>query len=142
MINRTRQHGIRRLISFVLSGLVGGWLMSVTSGHAEMNPRVENTTGPISGISVQPRQTAKEYRVLWPGHRIVTGTVESVVGDLVKVNTGELLPRFLPAKEAIDKGLPPLKKGDQLRLAINDHNWWWITTSSARTCGIGLFEAG
>ncbi|HKN85889.1 MAG TPA: hypothetical protein VJV04_03420 [Nitrospiraceae bacterium] len=122
MINRTRRYDVRRLISLVLSGLLAGWLISATPSHAEMTPRVENTTGPISGISVQPLQSAKEYRVLWPGHRILTGTVESVVGDLVKVNTGELLPRFLPVKEAIDKGLPPLKKGDQIRLAINDHN--------------------
>jgi len=122
MINRTRRHDIRRLISLLLSGISAACLLSVIPSHAEMNTRVENATGPISGISVQPFQTAKEYRVLWPGHRIVTGTVESVLGDLVKINTGELLPRFLPAKEAIDKGLPPLKKGDQLRLAINDHN--------------------
>lgn len=122
MIKRTRPHNGRKLISLMLTGVVIGWLMSVTPGYADMNPRVENTTGPMAGISVKPAQSAKEYRMLWPGHRIVTGTVDSVVGDLVKVNTGELLPRFLPAKEAMDKGLPPLQKGDQLRLAINDHN--------------------
>ena len=122
MINRTRRYHVRRLISLVLSALLAGWLISATPGHAEMTSRVENTTGPISGISVHPLQSAKDYRVLWPGHRILTGTVESVIADLVKINTGELLPRFLPAKEAIDKGLPPLKKGDQIRLAINDHN--------------------
>jgi len=48
--------------------------------------------------------------------------VESLSGDQVKVNTGELLPRFLSVKEAADKGLPPLKRGDGLQLAINDHN--------------------
>jgi hypothetical protein len=48
--------------------------------------------------------------------------VESVIGDLVKVNTGELLPRFLSAKEATDKGLPSLKRGDQIKVAINDQN--------------------
>lgn len=122
MLNSARRHDVRRLIFLVLTGIVTGCLTSVTPGHAEMSPRVENTTGPMAGISVQPVQSAKEYRVLWPGHRIVTGTVDSVVGDLVKVNTGELLPRFFPAKEAIDKGLPSLKKGDRLRLAINDHN--------------------
>lgn len=122
MIKRTRGHSLRRLISLALSGLWAAWLITATPGHAETAPRVENTTAPVSGISVQPVQSASEYRVLWPGHRIVTGTVESVIGDLVKVNTGELLPRFLPAKEASDKGLPPLKTGDQIRLAVNDHN--------------------
>jgi len=91
-------------------------------GHGQINPTVEKTTGPVSGLSVEHRQTAKEYRVLWPGHRIVTGTVESVIGELVKVNTGELLPRFLSAKEATDKGLPPLNRGDQIQVAINDQN--------------------
>jgi len=42
-----------------------------------MNPRMENTTGPISGLTVQAPQNAKEYRVLWPGHRIVIETVDS-----------------------------------------------------------------
>jgi len=77
MIYRTRQHDIRRLISLLLSGISGVWLMSITSGHAEMNPKMENTTGPISGLTVQAPQNAKEYRVLWPGHRIVIGTVDS-----------------------------------------------------------------
>lgn len=98
------------------------WVMHSGLGHAQITPTVEKTTGPISGLSVERQQTAKEYRVLWPGHRIITGTVETVIGDLVKVNTGELLPRFLSAKEAVDKGLPVLKKGDQFQVAINDQN--------------------
>ena len=72
--------------------------------------------------SVQTTEGVPGYRVLWPGHRIVTGTVESVYGDQVKVNTGEPLSRFLSLKEAADKGLPSLKRGDRLQLAISDHN--------------------
>jgi hypothetical protein len=99
------------------------WLLWPGPGHAQTNPTVEKTTGPVSGLAVEhQQQTAKEYRVRWPGHRIVTGTVESVIGDVVKVNTGELLPRFLSGKEATDKGLPPLKRGDQIKVAINDQN--------------------
>jgi hypothetical protein len=107
-------------IILAISVLTFGFLRSV--GHAQSNPTVEKTGGPVSGLSVEHPQTAQEYRVLWPGHRIVTGTVEAVVGDLVKVSTGELLPRFLSAKEAAEKGVPPLNKGDQLQLAINDQN--------------------
>jgi hypothetical protein len=99
------------------------WLLWPGPGHAQTNPTVEKTTGPVSGLAVEhQQQTAKEYRVRWPGHRIVTGTVESVIGDVVKVNTGELFPRFLSAKEATDKGLPSLKRGDQIKVAINDQN--------------------
>jgi hypothetical protein len=96
------------------------------TGHAapgqKDEPRVETTTGPQAGLTVGSDGAAKGYRVLWPGHRILYGTVESIQGDLVKVNTGELTARFLSAKEAVEKGLPPLKRGDQLQLAVNDHN--------------------
>ena len=118
---------IRRWVPYlfrilIATSVLAFWLMGTDVGHAQTNPTVEKTTGPVSGLSVEPQQTAKEYRVLWPGHRITIGTVESVIGDLIKVNTGELLPRFLSAKEAADKGIPPLRKGDQLQVAINDQN--------------------
>lgn len=101
------------------------WLLG--SGPAQAQPdqgmaqKVERATAPQRGLTIAPTE-AKEYRVLWPGHRILAGTVESIHGDLVKVNTGELVSRFLSAREALDKGLPPLKKGDHLQLAVNDHN--------------------
>lgn len=84
-------------------------------------PRTEVTAGQQPGLTVSTSET-KGYRVLWPGHRIVDGTVESIYGDFIKVNTGELLPRFLSAKEAVTKGLPTMKRGDRLQLAVNDHN--------------------
>jgi hypothetical protein len=115
-------HRTRQALPYIVFSVAILWLLNSGSGHAEINPTVEKTTGPIPGLSVEHEQTPQEYRVLWPGHRIVTGTVEAVVGDLVKVNTGELLPRFLSAKEATEKGVPPLKKGDRLQVAINDQN--------------------
>lgn len=113
---------IVRLLGVVIISVPTLWLIAAELGRAETTPALEKTTGPVRGLSVEQHQTAKEYRVLWPGHRIVTGTVESVSGDLVKVNTGELLPRFSSEKEATAKGLPLLKKGDQLEVAINDQN--------------------
>ena len=85
-------------------------------------PRVEDTLSSQSGLSVNAEKPSQPYRVLWPGHRILHGTVESVHGDLVKVNTGELVSRYLSSKEAVEKGLPRLNKGDRLELAVNDHN--------------------
>lgn len=85
-------------------------------------PRVEDTLSSQSGLSVNVERPTQPYRVLWPGHRILHGTVESVRGDLVKVNTGELVSRYLSSKEAVEKGLPRLNKGDRLELAVNDHN--------------------
>jgi hypothetical protein len=43
-------------------------------------------------LSVEKGPDSKPYRVLWPGHSIRQGTVLSVVGDLIKVNTGETTP--------------------------------------------------
>ncbi|HEU4685752.1 MAG TPA: hypothetical protein VFS39_14695, partial [Nitrospira sp.] len=89
---------------------------------AEEASSVATATAVNNGMSVIREPESKEYRVLWPGHRILTGTVESVSGDVVKVNTGELMPRVLSLKEAKDKGLPPLRKGMQLQLVVNDQN--------------------
>jgi TusA-related sulfurtransferase len=60
--------------------------------------------------------------VLLPGDRVLQGTVEQVLGEMIRVNTGEVEPRFLPIKEAIEKGIPSLKKGDRLEIAVNDQN--------------------
>jgi len=89
---------------------------------AQNGQTATKTAGPGQGMSVQSGHGAKDYKVLWPGHRIFTGTVESVSGDVVKVNTGELMPRFLALKETTEKGLPPLKKGDQVQIVVNDQN--------------------
>lgn len=97
-------------------------LPTVGVANDEDTPRIARTIGPVTGMSVGRGQDAKEYRVLWPGHRILEGTVESVREDLVKVNTGELLPRFLSAKETVEKGFSPLKKGDHVQLVLNDQN--------------------
>lgn len=119
-ILRTPPHALS-LRLLVAAGMLA-WLGSAGQVLAKAEPKIETTTGPLSGLTVKEKETAKGYRVLWPGHRILTGTVEAVHGDHVKVNTGELLPRYLSGKEALEKGLPPLKRGDQLFLAVNDHN--------------------
>jgi hypothetical protein len=98
-------------------------LFGVIAGvRAEEAASVAKTGGPMNGMSVTRDQHAKEYRVLWPGHRIFTGTIESIQGDVIKVNTGELQPRFLSLKEAKEKGLSPLKQGDRVQLVVNDQN--------------------
>lgn len=114
---------IRKLFPFVVPSL---WIMlglTMTAlAQEEPSEQVSKTTGPVHGLSIEQGMEGKPYRVLWPGYNIRPGTVVSVVGDVVKVNTGELLPRFLSAREAIDKGLPALKKGDKLQLVMNDQN--------------------
>ncbi len=60
--------------------------------------------------------------VLLPGDRILQGTVEQVIGEMIRVNTGEVEPRFLSIKEAKEKGVGVPKKGDRLEIAVNDQN--------------------
>jgi hypothetical protein len=102
-------------------------LAIVASPHAgladdQTSPHVEDTSGSVSGMSTERRDGAPDYRVLWPGHRLLTGTVESITGGVIRVNTGELLPRFLSQREAAEKGVLPLKRGDKLQLVFNEQN--------------------
>jgi hypothetical protein len=55
------------------------------------------------------------------GDRILTGTVMDVMSDQIKVNTGEVQPRFLPLSMAKEKGTT-IRKGDQLEIMLNDQN--------------------
>ena len=56
------------------------------------------------------------------GERQVEGTVEDIKADQIRVNTGEVQPRFIPLKEAKEKGLPDINKGDKLEITVNDQN--------------------
>jgi len=56
------------------------------------------------------------------GERQVMGTVEDVKADQIRVDTGEVQPRFIPLKEAKEKGLPEINKGDKLEITVNDQN--------------------
>jgi hypothetical protein len=56
------------------------------------------------------------------GERQVMGTVEDVKADQIRVDTGEVQPRFIPLKEAKEKGLPEINKGDRLEITVNDQN--------------------
>ncbi|HEU4686286.1 MAG TPA: hypothetical protein VFS39_17400 [Nitrospira sp.] len=122
MTNQRRRtlRGVSLAVAAGLLAMVGP--SSVSAIEPQHGLRVEHTTAPQAGLTVSLQKPKGIYRILWPGHRILHGTVESIHGDLVKVNTGEMAPRFLSAKEAIEKGLPPLQRGQTLQLAVNDHN--------------------
>jgi hypothetical protein len=55
------------------------------------------------------------------GDRTLTGTVMDITSDQIKVNTGEVQPRFLPLSMAKDKGAS-VKKGDKLEITVNEQN--------------------
>lgn len=62
------------------------------------------------------------HLVLLPGERIVLGTVEAIEGGMIRVNVGELEPRFIPIKGALEKGEWALKKGDRIEIAVSTEN--------------------
>jgi hypothetical protein len=55
------------------------------------------------------------------GDRTIIGTVMEVTGNQIKVNTGEIQPRFLALGIAKEKG-ETIRKGDKLEILLNDQN--------------------
>jgi TusA-related sulfurtransferase len=55
------------------------------------------------------------------GDRTITGKVMDVAADQIKVDTGEVQPRFLPLGMAKEKGYS-IKKGDTLEILLNEQN--------------------
>jgi hypothetical protein len=62
------------------------------------------------------------HLVLLPGERLVLGTVEEIAGGMIRVNIGELEPRFLSIKRAVEQGEWPIKKGDRVEIAVSAEN--------------------
>jgi hypothetical protein len=76
------------------------------------------SVSPVPGAS----EAEKTEHPSLPGNRTFLGTVEEVRSDQARVNTGEGQPRFVPMNVRKDKGLPDLKKGDQVEITVNDQN--------------------
>jgi hypothetical protein len=82
-------------------------------------------------IMVIPSEAAEEttpddypgHLVLLPGEPIVLSTVEEIAGGMLRVNIGELEPRFLSLKRAIEQGEWPIKKGDRVEIAVSAENF-------------------
>lgn len=75
--------------------------------------------GAQSGKAVE---AAKANEIVLPDDRLVVGVVEEVKDDEVKVNTGDVMPRFLPLKQARQEGERKLIKGDFVEIWINNQD--------------------
>lgn len=64
----------------------------------------------------------KGEQQLLQGSQAVLGKVEAVTSDQIKVNIGEVQPRFLPLKPAQEKGFSEIKAGDDLIIVVNEQN--------------------
>lgn len=94
-------------ISMILSGVP----VAMTSAHAAE----ETKTGDTS-------QLREDAQTLLNGNRTVLATVLAVTSDQIKVDIGEVQPRFLPLKQAQQKGFPKVSEGDDLIVVLNEQN--------------------
>jgi hypothetical protein len=108
----------------LLCTCAGLTLVAGTFGVCEAAEPSNRTSSPKGITSEAPAAagTQADKGGLLPEHRVIFGTVESIAGEEIKVDTGELQPRFLSLKIAKDKGLPEIKPGDRLEITLNDNN--------------------
>ena len=52
--------------------IAGAPVMGLAKDEASLH--IAKTTGPVTGMSVVRDASSKDYRVLWPGHRILKGS--------------------------------------------------------------------
>ncbi len=72
--------------------------------------------------SNQGAKASKANSIVLPGDHLVVGVVEEVKDNEVKVNIGQLMPRYLPQKEETENRRRPLIKGDMVEIWVNDQD--------------------
>src|SRR5690348_14334370 len=95
-------------LSFVLLGSASVQVGNVGNSHEALAQVAED-------------EPANEHRIL-PGNRTVLGKVEPVRSDQIKVDIGEVQPRFLPLQQAKEKHFPTIRPGDDLIITVNEQN--------------------
>ena len=76
----------------------------------------------LLGVLVCEVPVANGQMVLLPDNRIIIARVAEIAADQVKVYTAEVMPRYLSVKQAEEKGIWPLHKGDHLHIVVNEQN--------------------
>lgn len=67
-------------------------------------------------------QLREDADTLLKGNRSVLAKILSITSDQIKVDVGEVQPRFLPLKQANQKRFAPLAEGDDLIVVLNEQN--------------------
>lgn len=95
-------------------------------GHtsSSLRSRYYRWWGACASVLVLHVPYALGQMVLLPDDRVVVGTVTDIRSDQVQVrmDADDVEPRYLSAKEAQEKGVWPLKKGDRLHIVVNEQN--------------------
>lgn len=68
------------------------------------------------------RAEQKGDQHLLQGSQVVLGKVEAITSDQIKVDIGEVQPRYLPLKQAQEKNFPEIKEGDDLIIIVSGQN--------------------
>ncbi len=85
-------------------------------------PRTGQHPTKQQSISQVATHSQMDPRSPFPGTREVIGVVEEMRSEQIKIDTGDLQPRYLAAKYREKKGLPPFKVGDQVVVTLNPQN--------------------
>jgi len=113
-----------RLTSTVAVILSMALLGSACAQHRnQTDRRVTKASAPDNQIQAQATKVGqKGDPQLLLGNQTVFGRVEAVTSDQIKVDIGEMQPRFLPLKPAEEKNFPKIKPGDDLVITVNEQN--------------------
>lgn len=114
-----------RTTSIILATLSLAVLGSACAQAGNAGGRHEATEAQPAQTRVPAQATKKEHpseQQLLQGNQTVLGKVEAVTSDQIKVDIGEVQPRFLPLKQAQERNFPTIKPGDDLIIIINEQN--------------------
>jgi len=113
-----------RLTSTVAVILSMALLGSACAQHRnQTDRRVTKASAPDNRLQAQATKMGqKGDQQLLQGNQTVFGRVEAVTSDQIKVDIGEMQPRFLPLKPAEEKNFPKIKPGDDLVITVNEQN--------------------
>lgn len=112
-----------RTTSIILATLSMTVLGSVSTLAAAAGSQ-EATEAPPAQSRLLAQAMKKEHQSeqLLPGNQTILGKVEAVTSEQIKIDIGEVQPRFLPLKQAQEKNFPTIKPGDDLVIIVNEQN--------------------
>jgi hypothetical protein len=120
MMTYTTNGFARATLPSIYRAAVALLMASVTL--SPMAPMARAESGSSSSKKAENAQLRKDAETLLKGNRSVLGKVLAVASDQIKVDIGEVQPRFLPLAQAKQKGFPEIKEGEELIIVLNAEN--------------------
>lgn len=114
MTQHDKNHSTRTAVRFAVVLAASSWM-----------PFVQTPSIALADSERQKAERAQlreDAETLLKSNRTVFGKVQAVTSDQIKVDIGEMQPRFLPLKQAKQKGFGEIKEGDELIVTVNGEN--------------------